>query len=106
MQNIDIVVTKYYCWLSLSICFLRPRKSYLERVQTRRGTKDGETFQSLPPVPVAAEEYCAAAIDGDRIFVTSLGDNKDDAYIFSRRSNEWETLPNMPTGRYHDQSGQ
>ena len=47
-------------------------------------TKDGETFQELTPVPVAAEEYCVAGIDSDRIFVTSLGDYKDDSYMFSR----------------------
>ena len=29
-------------------------------------SKDGETFQELTPVPVAAEEYCVAGIDSDR----------------------------------------
>ena len=48
--------------------------------------KDGETFQELTPVPVAAEEYCVAGIDSDRIFVTSLGDYKDDSYMFNRGS--------------------
>ena len=33
---------------------------------------------------MAAEEYCVAGIDSDRIFVTSLGDYKDDSYMFNR----------------------
>ena len=26
--------------------------------------------------------------------------SQDDSYMFNRQSNEWETLPDLPTGRY------
>ena len=43
--------------------------------------------------------YCVAGIDADRVFVTGIGDDNDESYMYSRQTDEWQPLPSMPTGR-------
>ena len=43
--------------------------------------------------------YCVAGIDADRVFVTGIGDDNDESYMYIRQTNEWQQLPSMPTGR-------
>ena len=63
-------------------------------------TKTGEDFEDLTPVPSEDTQYCIAGIDSNRIFTTGLGPSNKDTYMFSRDTNQWNSLPKMPTGRY------
>ena len=65
-------------------------------------TRDGETFEALPPMPVAKVEHCLVALDDGDLLVTGglspLPSEK--TYIFSSTSWEWVEVADMPTGRY------
>ena len=64
-------------------------------------TTNGEDFTDLPtPVPEEDYYYCVAAIDANRIFITGLGDDQDNTYMYDKATDQWDdTLPKMPTGR-------
>ena len=54
----------------------------------------------MPSTPSDGEyNYCVAGIDADHVFVTGIGDENDESYMYSRLTDEWQPLPNMPTGR-------
>ena len=67
-------------------------------------TTNGEAFSILPNLPEEAKslDYCAAAIDSNRIFLTGI--NSDTytpyTYMYYKDVDEWQTLPPMPSGGY------
>ena len=58
----------------------------------------GVDFTELPAaVPEVGSSYCVAGIDENRIFITALGYER--TYMYDKRTEEWESLPEMPVRR-------
>ena len=68
-------------------------------------TGDGETFDDLPPMPVALESHCVVALDGNNLFVTggrmpvSPFGYSNMSYLYHSDTKEWEELPGLLTPR-------
>ena len=62
-------------------------------------TSSGEDFEELTPVPESGKYHCAAAINSSHLFVTGLGPFDTKTFMYSKFSNQWERLEDMPTGR-------
>ena len=64
-------------------------------------TKDAAEFEELEPLPYSSYHHCVAGIDDTTIFVTGLGTNDDESFMYYKDTKEWVSLPNMPTGRLY-----
>ena len=68
-------------------------------------TSSGEDFYDLTPVPEDGKYHCAAAINSSHLFVTGLGPIDNKSFMYSKWSNQWERLQDMPTGRRYGGCG-
>ncbi len=63
-------------------------EEYSSRLDSVLVTRDGSSFEELPPLPVAKAEHCLAIIDEQTLFVTggldAEGERAKDAYIYRR----------------------
>ena len=62
-------------------------------------TTSGSDFKDIEPLPDSTIYFCVAGINSSHIFVTGLGKDEKDTYMYSTWTNKWEQLPSMPTGR-------
>ena len=62
-------------------------------------TTSGTDFKDIVPLPDSTIYFCVAGINSSHIFVTGLGKDEKDTYMYSTWTNKWEQLPSMPTGR-------
>ena len=68
-------------------------------------TSSGQDFSDLELLPESSVYYCVTAINSSHIFVTGLGLNDKHTYMYSNWTNEWQSLPSMPTGRRYTGCG-
>ena len=68
-------------------------------------TSSGKYFKDLEPLPDASYYYCVTGINSSHIFVTGLGQNNKNTYLYSTWTNQWQSLPQMPTGRRYTGCG-
>ena len=66
-------------------------------------TKDGLTFEDFTPLPIGLWHHCAVALNDDNDegdFFVAGGDNRQKPKrTFIHKSNQWNEMTQMPTGR-------
>ena len=68
-------------------------------------TTSGLYFRDLALLPESKVYFCATGINSSHIFVTGLGGNDKSTYMYSAWTNQWQSLPPMPTGRRYTGCG-
>ena len=68
-------------------------------------TSSGQYFNDLEQLQDSSLYYCLIGINSSHIFVTGLGENETNTYMYSTWTNQWQSLPPMPTGRRYTGCG-
>ena len=68
-------------------------------------TTSGQYFEDLKPLPETTYYFCVTAMNMSHIFVTGLGQEYKDTYMFSSWTDQWQKLKPMLTPRRYTGCG-